>query len=235
MMVPSRTGLDRLFWVLWFFRLAYWVVYVHWRWANTPGGAAYATPPPFDVDAARKAGHSDDDIIGQLSSSRGFDVGGAIKAGYSKPEIIQYLAARQPAPLPSNAAPSQHGQQVSAATPRDIPPLPPGFKLDDPPTTSPPPPGTSGTDPLDALFAKLPPADKSRSLTTGGISNFRADEGVWEPPFATRFKRALIVSLKKSDPPGVEFLGGLLAPVVIYLGGSRIFVWILRGFNVGQR
>lgn len=49
----------------------------------------------FDVQAARQAGYSDDDILGYLTSSRKFDVDGAIKAGYSKPDVIDHLASTQ--------------------------------------------------------------------------------------------------------------------------------------------
>lgn len=46
----------------------------------------------FDVNAARKAGYSDDEILGHLTSTRAFDVQGAIKAGYSKADIIGHLS-----------------------------------------------------------------------------------------------------------------------------------------------
>lgn len=50
----------------------------------------------FDVEGARKAGYSDDDIIQHLSQSRKFDVAGAQKAGYSSQEIIDHLSGVAP-------------------------------------------------------------------------------------------------------------------------------------------
>ena len=57
---------------------------------------------PFNLDAARKAGYSDSEILQHLASSRNFDVAGAIKAGYSEPEIIDHLVS-QPTQLQKNA------------------------------------------------------------------------------------------------------------------------------------
>lgn len=56
----------------------------------------------FDVEAARKDGVSDDDILGHLTATRKFDVQGALKDGVSKEEIIQYLANTQTTPSNSN-------------------------------------------------------------------------------------------------------------------------------------
>jgi hypothetical protein len=47
----------------------------------------------FDVQGARKAGYSDDDILQHLTETRKFDVGGAVKAGYSKADIITHLSS----------------------------------------------------------------------------------------------------------------------------------------------
>lgn len=57
-----------------------------------------ADNPQFDVDGARKAGYSDDEIIQHLSQNSGFDVEGATKAGYSKQDIINHLSTPAPAP-----------------------------------------------------------------------------------------------------------------------------------------
>ena len=48
----------------------------------------------FDVNGARQAGYSDDEILSHLTSTRSFDVDSAIKSGYSKQDIIGYLATR---------------------------------------------------------------------------------------------------------------------------------------------
>lgn len=46
----------------------------------------------FDVDAARKAGYSDDEILSHLTQTRKFDVEGALGKGYSKADVIGYLS-----------------------------------------------------------------------------------------------------------------------------------------------
>lgn len=48
---------------------------------------------PFDVEKARKAGYSEDQILEYLSQGRRFDVPGALKAGHSKKDVISYLAS----------------------------------------------------------------------------------------------------------------------------------------------
>lgn len=61
----------------------------------------------FDIQAARKAGYSDDDILGHLTQTRKFDVDGAVKAGHSKAEVIDYLSttpAKTAAPDPGTSA-----------------------------------------------------------------------------------------------------------------------------------
>lgn len=47
----------------------------------------------FDINAARKAGASDDQIIEYLTKSRGFDTQAALKAGASKQQIIDHLTS----------------------------------------------------------------------------------------------------------------------------------------------
>ena len=46
----------------------------------------------FDVQGARSAGYSDDEILQHLGESRRFDVQGALGAGYSKQEVIDHLS-----------------------------------------------------------------------------------------------------------------------------------------------
>ena len=50
----------------------------------------------FNVEAARKAGYSDDEILSHLTETRRFDINGALKAGYSKQEIIGHLSSTAP-------------------------------------------------------------------------------------------------------------------------------------------
>jgi len=47
----------------------------------------------FDINAARQAGYSDDEILSHLVQTRNFDVNGAVQSGYSKSDIINYLSA----------------------------------------------------------------------------------------------------------------------------------------------
>lgn len=51
----------------------------------------------FDLNAARQAGYSDDEIINHLAQTRNFDIAGALRAGYTKQDIMQYLTST-PAP-----------------------------------------------------------------------------------------------------------------------------------------
>ncbi len=46
----------------------------------------------FDIDSARKAGYSDDEIAEYLATQNNFDLGGAIQSGYTSSDIIDYLA-----------------------------------------------------------------------------------------------------------------------------------------------
>ena len=57
----------------------------------------------FDVNAARQAGYSDDEILGHLTQTRNFDVNGALSAGYSKADIIDHLSST---PSPGSGSPS---------------------------------------------------------------------------------------------------------------------------------
>ena len=45
----------------------------------------------FDVDGARKAGYSEDEILSHLSQGSNFDVQGALGSGYSKGDVIDHL------------------------------------------------------------------------------------------------------------------------------------------------
>jgi hypothetical protein len=49
----------------------------------------------FDVQGARKAGYSDDEIVSHLAESRKFDLEGAKNAGYSTQEILYHLVPNQ--------------------------------------------------------------------------------------------------------------------------------------------
>lgn len=60
----------------------------------------------FDIEGARKAGYSDQEIADHLGKQSGFDVAGARKSGYSDAELISHLSSKgaQPAPQPAATA-----------------------------------------------------------------------------------------------------------------------------------
>jgi hypothetical protein len=58
----------------------------------------------FDVEGARRAGASDDDILKHLTQTRGFDVQGALKAGATKQGIITHLSTVRPKPTDSRSS-----------------------------------------------------------------------------------------------------------------------------------
>lgn len=79
----------------------------------------------FDLDAARRAGYSDDEIAEFLSKESGFDLAGARKAGYETGEILAGLSERQRqnVPLPADVQPSaaqagRGGADFAAQDPR---------------------------------------------------------------------------------------------------------------------
>jgi predicted GNAT family acetyltransferase len=85
------------------------------------------TQQGFNVDAARKAGYSDDEILGHLTSTRAFDVQGALKAGYSKADIISHLSTTAPK---ATAGPSADQLAASALAKQGIGPVAsPGGRL----------------------------------------------------------------------------------------------------------
>ncbi len=57
----------------------------------------------FDINGARKAGYSDDEIAGFLAEQNKFDLGGALSSGYSSSEVIDFLLKQPVAPAPAPA------------------------------------------------------------------------------------------------------------------------------------
>lgn len=51
---------------------------------------------PFDIEGAKRAGASEDQIIEYLTKTRHFDVSGALNAGANKQQIIEYLSNSKP-------------------------------------------------------------------------------------------------------------------------------------------
>lgn len=56
---------------------------------------------PFDVEGARSAGYTDDEILGHLTASRKFDVERALSDGYTQDDIIQHLSGRSTVATPT--------------------------------------------------------------------------------------------------------------------------------------
>ena len=50
---------------------------------------------PFDVEAAKQAGKTDEQIANYLGSQLGFDVGSALKAGKTHAQVAQYLSTHE--------------------------------------------------------------------------------------------------------------------------------------------
>lgn len=50
---------------------------------------------PFDVEAARKAGYSDQEIADYLGEQNGFDVKGALNSGYSHKDVLEFLSKNE--------------------------------------------------------------------------------------------------------------------------------------------
>ena len=75
----------------------------------------------FDVEAAKKAGYSDQEVMEHLASQRGFDLPGAIKSGYSPADIMGHLVSsapaqntpQEPAPPIADAGPNRAGLQYN--------------------------------------------------------------------------------------------------------------------------
>lgn len=61
----------------------------------------------FDVNAARQAGYSDDEILQHLTQTRNFDVQAAQRSGYSSAEIVNYLAGSPALPNAGLAQPAR--------------------------------------------------------------------------------------------------------------------------------
>jgi hypothetical protein len=81
----------------------------------------------FDVQGARDAGYSDDEILDQLAKSTpNFDIQGAHKAGYTSGEILDFLhpATTNTPPLPSGFQLDNHPRA------QGLPPLPDGYQIE---------------------------------------------------------------------------------------------------------
>ena len=71
----------------------------------------------FDVQAARKAGYTDDEIADFLGNQSKFDVAGARKAGYTAPEIVGFLSQAANDAKPDQGLTPLDTEQVTSARP----------------------------------------------------------------------------------------------------------------------
>jgi len=69
----------------------------------------------FDVQAARKAGYTDDEIVDFLGNQSKFDVAGARKAGYTAPEIVGFLSQAANDAKPDQGLTPLDTEQVTSA------------------------------------------------------------------------------------------------------------------------
>src|SRR5664279_1189329 len=79
----------------------------------------------FDVDGARKAGYSEDEILSHLSQGSSFDVQGALGSGYSKSDVIGHLSAPKAPAQPAQPNPDTlPGGKYALWNPESQNPLP---------------------------------------------------------------------------------------------------------------
>jgi hypothetical protein len=91
----------------------------------------------FDIDSARKAGYSDDEIADYLATENKFDLSGAIESGYTAREVIDFLSVPKGGKqdLPADVKPSEgrSATPMGKADPRLVSPAaeekkPPPYK-----------------------------------------------------------------------------------------------------------
>src|SRR5262245_36535071 len=120
----------------------------------------------FDVEGARQAGYSDQEIADYLATQSRFDTAGARSAGYSDPEIISHLTSI--------------AQPVSAAsTPRVSAPRPDFGNIGPAPPTAAEVSGLqfdSGASPLSSAFDKLATAPEAHQVVPLGADDPRIAE-----------------------------------------------------------
>jgi hypothetical protein len=80
----------------------------------------------IDLNAARNAGYSDDEIAEYLATENKFDLSGALSSGYSASEVIEYLSKGAPAAVAPKSEPDvQETDYTAMATEMQGTPLPP--------------------------------------------------------------------------------------------------------------
>ena len=76
----------------------------------------------FDIDSARKAGYSDDEIADYLATENKFDLSGAIESGYTARDVIDFLSKPKGGKqdLPSDVTPSTAGAGRGSVNPATV-------------------------------------------------------------------------------------------------------------------
>lgn len=103
---------------------------------------------PFDVDAARKAGYSEQEIVDYLGKQSGFDVEGALKSGYSNAEVLDFLS--------KNERPKKAAQPTSPASKTEIDPVIPFDMTEYMPPTEPKKSGMAWSDVAEQALQNAP-------------------------------------------------------------------------------
>jgi hypothetical protein len=68
----------------------------------------------FDINSARSAGYSDDEIADYLATQNNFDLGGALKSGYSASDVVSFLSGSEAqAPAPAAAPVTDTGDETA--------------------------------------------------------------------------------------------------------------------------
>ena len=125
---------------------------------------------PYNVDAARQAGLSDEEIATHLASTRNYKLADALKAGVTHKEIIDFLAPQKsaaPRPTPAEIVPKAVVEKPSISPTQERPPMaiaPPGLinpNLMRPPER--PKPYPAAPEPSDQI--KEPPTPSSIDLS----------------------------------------------------------------------
>jgi hypothetical protein len=118
----------------------------------------------FDLEGARKAGYSDQEIADHLSQTSKFDAAGARQSGYTDAEIIGHLSgAQQPAAPPEQdeQTPIPWGDVATGAAVNAIPSV---FNL--------------GKGVVSAVAHPIDTASNVLSLASGGVLNAMPEKGV---------------------------------------------------------
>ena len=189
---------------------------------------------PYDLQSARQAGATDDQILGYLAKNQNYDVDGAMKSGASKDQVLNYLASNDSSQTPPTAAPGPWASGYVA--PRTQ------LKANDPNYVAPKPtmltaPGDTLKNSLSSVIggfsnAVMHPIDTAKNVAgvVAGIGGESAPTGSYQHEMAPvsqavgeHFKQEAIHPLTSlnEDPFGtIADVGALAAPAELGLRGA---------------